>query len=68
MWVKHVGLQPLHARAKDVARELAKVRYEHVRREQNTHADELANAAMDGRCDVGDVPDGAPGDDQGTLF
>jgi ribonuclease HI len=66
--VKHPGLQPLYARAKDLAREFASVRYEHVRREQNTHADELANAAMDGQCDVGDVPDGAVGNDQGSLF
>lgn len=66
--VKHPGLQPLFARAKDLARELASVRYEHVRREQNTHADELANAAMDSKCDVGDVPDGAVGSEQGSLF
>lgn len=66
--VKHPGLQPLFARAKDLARELASVRYEHVRREQNTHADEMANAAMDSKCDVGDVPDGAVGSEQGSLF
>lgn len=66
--VKHPGLQPLFARAKDLARGLASVRYEHVRREQNTHADELANAAMDSKCDVGDVPDGAVGSEQGSLF
>jgi len=66
--VKHPGLQPLFARAKDLARELESVRYEHVRREANTHADELANAAMDQKCDVGDVPDGAVGSEQGSLF
>ncbi len=66
--VKHAGLQPLHARAKVAARALASVRYEHVRREQNTHADELANAAMDARCDVGDVPVNGSATDQGTLF
>ena len=66
--VKHPGLQPLFARAKDLARELASVRYEHVRREQNTHADEMANAAMDSKCDVGDVSDGAVGSEQGSLF
>ncbi len=66
--VKHPGLQPLFARAKDLARELSSVRYEHVRREANTHADELANAAMDAQCDVGDVPDGAVGSEQGSLF
>jgi ribonuclease HI len=66
--VKHHGLQPLFARAKDLARELASVRYEHVRRDQNTPADELANAAMDAQCDVGDVPEGVVGNDQGSLF
>ena len=66
--VKHPGLQPLHARAKEAARSLASVRYEHVRREQNKLADELANAAMDAKCDVGDVPADASCDDQETLF
>jgi len=65
---KHPGLQPLFARAKDLARELESVRYEHVRRELNTHADELANAAMDQKCDVGDVPDCLVAGDQGSLF
>lgn len=66
--VKHTRLQPLYARAKDAARGFATVCYEHVRREQNTHADELANAAMDARCDVGDVPTESTPDDRGTLF
>jgi probable phosphoglycerate mutase len=46
--VKHAGLQPLHARARLLAHEIGRVRYEHVRREANRHADRLANAAMDG--------------------
>ncbi len=66
--VKHPGLQPLFTRAKAAARGLASVKYEHVRREQNTHADELANAAMDERCEVGDVPTESNPDDRGTLF
>ncbi len=66
--VKHPGLQPLYARAKEMARGLTTVRFEHVRREKNTHADELANAAMDARADVGDVPVSGSADDQGTLF
>src|SRR5687768_6543879 len=45
--VKHPGLQPLHARARLLAAEVGAVTYEHVRRESNTHADRLANAAMD---------------------
>jgi probable phosphoglycerate mutase len=49
--VKHPGLQPLHAKARLLAHDIGRVSYEHVRRELNTHADRLANAAMD---------DGAP--------
>ena len=45
--VKHPGLQPLHARARLLAREIGRVTFEHVRREANKHADRLANAAMD---------------------
>jgi ribonuclease HI len=45
--VKHPGLQPLHARARLLVHELGRVAFEHVPRESNTHADRLANAAMD---------------------
>ena len=45
--VKNAGLQPLHATATLLARDIGRVTYEHVRRESNTHADRLANAAMD---------------------
>jgi probable phosphoglycerate mutase len=45
--VKHPGLQPLHARAQQVVREIGRVAFEHVRRESNSDADRLANAAMD---------------------
>jgi probable phosphoglycerate mutase len=45
--VKHAGLQPLHAKASLLAHEIGRVRYEHVRREANRHADRLANEAMD---------------------
>jgi ribonuclease HI len=45
--VKHPGLQPLHAKARLLAHEVGRVRYEHVRREANRHADRLANTAMD---------------------
>ena len=46
--VKHPGLLPLHARAQLLARQIGKVSFEHIRRAANTHADRLANAAMDG--------------------
>jgi len=45
--VKHPGLQPLQAKARLLAHDIGRVSYEHVRRELNTHADRLANTAMD---------------------
>jgi probable phosphoglycerate mutase len=45
--VKHPGLQPLYGTARLLAHDVGRVRYEHVRREANRHADRLANAAMD---------------------
>lgn len=45
--VKNAGLQPLHARARQLAARLGQVRFEHVGRSSNAHADRLANAAMD---------------------
>jgi probable phosphoglycerate mutase len=45
--VKHPGLQPLHAKASLLAHQIGHVSFEHVRREQNAHADRLANKAMD---------------------
>lgn len=46
--VKHPGLQPLHREATRLASRLGAVDFQHVRRELNTHADRLANEAMDG--------------------
>ncbi len=45
--VKHPGLQPLHARATLLAREVGHVTFEHVRREFNKDADRLSNLGMD---------------------
>ena len=45
--VKNPGLQPLHAKARALAREIGRVTFEHVGRALNAHADRLANAAMD---------------------
>jgi ribonuclease HI len=45
--VKNPGLQPLHAKARLLANRIGRVTFEHVRRESNTHADRLANRAMD---------------------
>jgi ribonuclease HI len=45
--VKNAGLQPLHAKARALAREIGRVTFEHVGRALNAHADRLANTAMD---------------------
>ncbi len=45
--VKHPGLQPLYQAAKTLVGRFMRVRFEHVGRELNAHADRLANAAMD---------------------
>ena len=45
--VKNAGLQPLHAKARVLAREVGRVTFEHVGRALNAHADRLANTAMD---------------------
>ena len=45
--VKHPGLRPLHEEARSLARAIGQVRFEHVRRASNAHADRLANRAMD---------------------
>ena len=45
--VKNAGLQALHAQARLLAHKVGRVRYVHVRREENAEADGLANQAMD---------------------
>ena len=45
--VKHPELKKLHSKAKSLAKQLTEIRYEHIPREQNQHADRLANLAMD---------------------
>lgn len=45
--VKNAGLQPLHARATRLAREVGRVTFEHIPREKNKDADRLSNAGMD---------------------
>lgn len=45
--VKNAGLQPLYEEARSLVRQIGRVRFEHVRREQNRDADRLANEAMD---------------------
>lgn len=45
--VKNEGLQPLAARARKLIGQLDRVTFQHVRREQNKHADRLSNVGMD---------------------
>ena len=45
--VKNPGLQPLHARARLLVKQLDDVKFEHVRRELNKEADRLSNLGMD---------------------
>lgn len=45
--VKHAGLVPLHRRAQELLRGYREVDLQHVRREDNTEADALVNAALD---------------------
>lgn len=45
--VKHPGLKPLFLEACALIRQLGRVRFTHVRREQNKDADRLSNLGMD---------------------
>ena len=58
--IKHPGLRPLAAQAASLAREFDVVRFEWIPRERNTHADALANQAMDAAAAVAPAPAAAP--------
>ena len=45
--VKHPGLQPLYQAVRALVSRFKSVRFEHVGRDLNAHADRLANDAMD---------------------
>jgi probable phosphoglycerate mutase len=45
--VKNARLKELHAEASLLAARLGSIRYEHVPRERNAHADQLANRGVD---------------------
>src|SRR3954468_2482049 len=48
LWkVKHEAMRPLAAEAAGLVRRIGAVRFGHIPRERNTHADRLANEAMD---------------------
>lgn len=65
--VKNEGLKPLFARAKALLDRFESASVTHVRREQNSRADALANEAMDTRATCGNGVDVA-GDDRPSLF
>jgi ribonuclease HI len=55
--VKSADLKPLYARAADLLDKFPNWQIQHVRREKNQRADELANLAIDHQADVsGDTP------------
>ncbi|MFT7840851.1 bifunctional RNase H/acid phosphatase [Saccharothrix sp. BKS2] len=61
--VKHPAMQPLFARARELAREFERVGYEWIPRERNKRADRLANQAMDDQAGVARRPEpGQPGE------
>ncbi len=66
--VKNAGLKPLFSSACGLVATFDSVRFTHVRREENTEADRLANEAMDACDDVGDAGRAACDHPQDTLF
>jgi ribonuclease HI len=47
--VKTETIKPLYQESKRLAAEFQKVKFEHIPREENKHADRLANDALDGK-------------------
>lgn len=61
--VKHPDLIELHAEARDRARRFARISYSWIPRARNTHADRLANEAMDAAAEASgsaEKPEPAP--------
>lgn len=56
--VRNPGLKPLYEAARELASKFGKCTFRHVRREQNTRADELVNLAIDQMRNVGDAAGG----------
>jgi len=55
--VKNEGLKPLFEQARALAERFSRVRFTHVRREENKLADKLYNRAIDRKGEVHDVLD-----------
>ena len=66
--VKNEGLKPLFVRCLQLLRTFSTTRVAHVRREQNSAADAMANDAMDAQDTVGDPVCGPGGSTQDALF
>ena len=54
--VKHPGLAELHQQARALASTFDSVNYDWIPRARNSHADRLANEAMDAQAAAGDTP------------
>jgi len=66
--IKHPDLRKLAAEARQAARALSRVTYTWVPRERNTHADRLANQAMDTAAARGGAASGSePGQRSGAA-
>jgi hypothetical protein len=64
--VKSADLKPLHERASILTRQLKYFAIEHVRREQNSDADALANVALDSGPVMNATPSGARDEGRGA--
>ncbi|MGB9376168.1 MAG: bifunctional RNase H/acid phosphatase [Mycobacteriales bacterium] len=58
--VKHPDMQPLAAEAAALVRQLGKVKFSWIPRARNTHADRLANEAMDAAAGITRAPKSTP--------
>lgn len=66
--VKHPNMRPLFLRTLELLRGFQEWEVRHVRREENSAADELVNRAIDARASVGDAGGVVQDRGQGTLF
>jgi ribonuclease HI len=65
--VKHPGLQPLYGKARLLVVDIGQVTFEHVARDNNAHADRLANVAMDSQQSTVDSQQSAVDGQQSTV-
>jgi ribonuclease HI len=65
--VKHPGLQPLYGKARLLVVEIGQVTFEHVARDNNAHADRLANVAIDSQQSTVDSQQSTVDSQQSTV-